>query len=95
MTASASKGVASKLFHYHLDDRQLKPLIPGGFICGLFLIISEVVAAFFALIRIAIMDFIHLLSGQQVALLAFVIGLTALLFSGFSFFGLFLCSRTI
>ncbi|WP_319550286.1 hypothetical protein [Desulfogranum marinum] len=87
--------MASKLFHYHLNDRQLKPLIPGWFICGLFLIISEVVAAFLALIRIAVMDFIHLLGGQRVALLTFVVGFTTLLFSGFSFFGLFLCSRPI
>lgn len=95
MTAFAGKCVASKLFHYHLDDRQLKPLIPGGIICGLFLIISEDVATFVALIRIAIMGFIHLLDGQQVALLAFVARLTTLLFSGFSFFDLFLSSRAI
>ena len=95
MAAFAGKSMAPELFHYHLDDRQLKPLIPGGIICGLFLIIRKLIAAFFALLWIAIMDCIHLLWGQQRAFFPLVAGLSALLFSGFSFSGFFLCSKTI
>jgi hypothetical protein len=95
MAAFAGKSMAPELFHYHLDDRQLEPLIPGGVICGLFVIIRKLVAAYFALLWIAIMDCIHLLCGQQRAFLALVAGLSTLFFSGFSFSGLFLCSGTI